>query len=63
VESHTSDPQPTPVVPDELVQFNFKLPRSWRDELTGIARERAISVSDLLRQMVRDFMRHRRLDQ
>lgn len=57
-------PQDSPgtaaVSPWEMVELRFLVPREWRDELDGICHERAISKADLLRQMVREFMRNRR---
>ena len=43
----------------DLVQVHFTMPRAWRDELLASAGSQAISMSDLLRLIVRGFLRNR----
>lgn len=44
---------------ESLVEIRFKVPRGWRDELHAAAEAQAISLSDLLRLVVRAFLRQR----
>ena len=44
---------------DDLVQVHFTIPRAWRDELATAAGNQAISFSDLMRLIVRGFLRNR----
>lgn len=42
-----------------MVELRVKVPRGWRDELQRAAATRAISMSDLARILLRDFLRGR----
>jgi len=44
---------------EPMAELRFLVPATWRDALTGLARRQRISVADLLRIMVRGFMRER----
>lgn len=43
----------------DLVQVHFTIPRAWRDELAEAAGAQAISFSDMMRLIVRGFLRNR----
>lgn len=40
-------------------EIRFTVPGAWRDELAAAANIQAISLSDLMRLIVRDFLRNR----
>jgi hypothetical protein len=43
----------------EMVLLTFRVPRSWRTALTEAAKVQRISVADLLRIILRGFLRER----
>lgn len=43
----------------DFVEIRFTVPRVWRDELKVVAEANAISLADILRGLVRQFMRNR----
>ncbi len=47
---------------EEWVTIRFRVPPSWRRELHDAARAQGISLSGLLRLIVRGFMRNRYRD-
>lgn len=48
-----------PQTADPSVEIRVRIPRGWRDELQDAAGARAISMSDLVRILFRDFLRGR----
>lgn len=42
-----------------MAELRFLVPATWRDALADLAHRQRISVADLLRIMVRGFMRER----
>jgi hypothetical protein len=45
-----------------MVEIRFMVPAEWRDELAAAAAVQAISMADLLRLIVRSFLRNRYLE-
>ena len=48
-----------PLMDGDQVEFRFMLPRAWRDELAQAASAQAISMADLMRILLRGFLRNR----
>ena len=46
-----------------MVEIRFEVPRAWRDELKAAAEVQAITVSTLLRLIIRGFLRNRYTDE
>jgi hypothetical protein len=43
----------------EWPEIRFRVPVAWKNALDEICYERAISISDLMRQLLREFLRGR----
>lgn len=48
---------------EQMAELRFMVPATWRDALAQLAHRQRISISDLLRMMVREFMRGRLTDE
>lgn len=44
---------------EPMAELRFLVPATWRDAIAAIAHRQRISIADLLRIMVRGFMRER----
>lgn len=47
---------------EEMAEVRFLVPVTWRDALVKLARSQRIALADLMRIMVRGFMRERLTD-
>lgn len=47
---------------EEMAEVRFLVPATWRDALAALAHKQRIALADLMRIMVRGFMRERLTD-